>query len=58
MKNKRKMELTFGGLIAAAYQVWGAGRAEKIVRLMIKERLVAFRKQQHLLISYAKGTSV
>jgi len=58
MKIKQKIELTLGGLIAAAYQAWGAGLAEKIVRLMTKARLAVFREPPFFLISYAKGGSV
>lgn len=52
------MELTFGDLITAAYQAWGAGQAEKMVRLAINARLVVFGEQPHFLISSAKGRSV
>jgi hypothetical protein len=55
MKIKQKMNLTLGELITAAYQVWGAGQAEKMVRLAINARLVVFRDHPHLLISTAKG---
>jgi len=55
MKNRQQVELTFGGLIAAAYQVWGAAYAEKMVRLAINTRLVVFREQPHSVISSGKG---
>jgi hypothetical protein len=55
MKIKQQMELTFGDLIAAAYPVWGATHAEKMVRLAINTRLVVFREQPHSLISSGKG---
>ncbi|MGA2543662.1 MAG: hypothetical protein ABSG78_19100 [Verrucomicrobiota bacterium] len=55
MKNKQQIELTFGGLIAAAYQVWGAAHAEKMARLAINTRLAVFREQPHSLISSEKG---
>ena len=55
MKVKHKNELTFGELISAAYQVWGAAQAVKMVRLAINTRLVVFRDHPHLLISAAKG---
>ena len=58
MKIIQKNVLTFGDLIAAAYQVWGAGRAATMVRLAIKARQVVFRKQPHSLISFAKGRFV
>jgi hypothetical protein len=51
MKIKKKMKMTLGGLITAAYQVWGAGQGEKMVRWAINSRLVIFREQPHLLIS-------
>jgi hypothetical protein len=54
MKIEWKKELTLGDLIAAAFQIWGAGQAEKMVRLAIKTRLVVLRAQPHLLISSAK----
>ena len=54
MKIKQKMELSFGELIKAAYQVWGSGRAEKMLRLAINRRLVIFREQPHFLISSGK----
>jgi hypothetical protein len=58
MKIKPKNELTFGELITAAYQVWGAGQAETMVRLAINARRVVFRDHPHLLISSAKGRHV
>jgi hypothetical protein len=58
MKFKQKNEMTFGDLIAAAYQVWGCGQAEKMVRLAIHTRLVVFRQPPHFLISSAKGRSL
>lgn len=59
MKMKqRKNELTFGELIAAAYQVWGAPQAEKMVRLAINARLVVFRGQPQFLLSAAKGRTL
>jgi hypothetical protein len=58
MKIKHKNELTFGELITAAYQVWGAGQAEKMVRLAINARQVVFRDHPHLLTSSAKGRCV
>jgi hypothetical protein len=42
MKNKHKHELSFGELVTAAYQVWGAGVAAKMLRLAIKARVVVF----------------
>jgi hypothetical protein len=58
MKIKHKNELTFGELITAAYQVWGAGQAEKMVRLAINARFVVFQDHPHLPISSAKGRCV
>jgi hypothetical protein len=58
MKIKQKMELSFGDLIKAAYQVWGSGRAEKMLRLAINTRLVIFREDPHFLISSANEKSV
>jgi len=57
MKIKQKMELSFGELIKAAYQVWGSGQAEKMLRLAINTRWVIFREDPHFLISSAMGTS-
>ena len=54
MTIKQKMELSFGDLIKAAYQVWGTDRAEKMLRLEINTRLVIFREDPHFLISTAK----
>jgi hypothetical protein len=55
MRIKHKMELTVGGLIAMAYQAWGADRAAQMVQLATNTRLVMFRAQPHCLISFAKG---
>jgi hypothetical protein len=57
MKIKRKKELTLGDLIAAAFQIWGADQAEKMVRFACKTRLVVFREHAHLFISSAKRRS-
>jgi hypothetical protein len=58
MKNKQKKDLTFGDFIAAAYQVWGAGQAERMVRSAINTRQVVFQDQPHVWISSAKGRSL
>jgi hypothetical protein len=58
MKLKQKMEFTLGDLIAAAYQVWGAGWAEKMVQSAVNARLAVFRVQPFILISSAKGRLV
>jgi hypothetical protein len=57
MKIKRKMELTLGDLIVAAFQIWGAGQAEKMVRLAIKTHRVVFRERAHFLVSAARRRS-
>jgi len=57
MKMKQKIELTFGDVIAAAYRIWGAGQAEKMVRLAVNARMVVFREHPRLLISSATGRS-
>jgi hypothetical protein len=54
MKIERKKQLTLGDLIVAAFQIWGAGQAVKMVRLAIKTRQVVFRERAHFLISSAK----
>ena len=58
MEIKQKMKLTFGDLITAAPQVWGAGRAKQMVRSAISAPLVVFREQPHFLTSSEKGRSV
>jgi hypothetical protein len=55
METKHKKGLTLGDLITAAYQVWGAAQAEKMVQWAIHSRLVVLQKHPHLLISSAKG---
>jgi hypothetical protein len=57
MNMKQKKELTFGDVVTAAYQIWGPGQAEKMVRLALNARLVVFRKQPHFLAFNAKGRS-
>jgi hypothetical protein len=57
MKIKHKKVLTFGDVITAAYQVWGADQAEAMVRLAFNMRLLVFRDHPHFLISFAKGRS-
>ncbi|HUD46288.1 MAG TPA: hypothetical protein VMR33_05640 [Candidatus Baltobacteraceae bacterium] len=54
MKIERKHDLTLGELIAAAFQVWGAGQAEKMVRFAIKTRQVVFNKPAQFLASSQK----
>ena len=58
MKNKQKNEMTFGDLVAATYQVWGADLASKMLQFAIASRLVVVRAQPHVLISSAKGRPV
>jgi hypothetical protein len=55
MKNKRKKNLLFGDLIAAAYRAWGATEAGEKLRLAIKTRVVVFQAQDELLISRGEG---
>jgi len=50
--------MAFGDLILAAYQVWGAGLAEKMVQLAFSKRLVAFRQPPCFSISAANGRFV
>jgi hypothetical protein len=57
MEIKYKKGLTLGDLIVAAYQVWGAARAEKMLRWAINTRFVVLQAHPHLLISAAKGRS-
>jgi hypothetical protein len=58
METKHKKGLTLGDLITAAYQVWGAAQAEKMIQWAINTRLVVLRKHPHLSISSAKGRPV
>jgi hypothetical protein len=58
MKNKQKKDLTFGDFIVAAYQVWGADQAERMVRSAINSRLVVFRDQPHVWISSGEGRAI
>jgi hypothetical protein len=57
MKMKPNQELTFGDFIAAAHQIWGAGKAEQMVRLALLTRLVVFRAHPYSLISFTEGES-
>lgn len=47
-KNK---PLTFGGFVAGSYRAWGKRRANGIIRLAIKSRMIEFRGQQRFEIS-------
>jgi hypothetical protein len=58
MKSKQRMGMTFGDLIAAAYQVWGVGSAEKMVRSVLNKRLVAFHQPRYFSIFAGKGRLV
>jgi len=55
MEVKQKKELTLNESLTAAYQLWGAGQTEKMMRLAINARLVVFREQPQLIIFSAKG---
>jgi hypothetical protein len=44
MEVKQKKELTLSESLTAAYQLWGAGQTEKMMRLAINARLVVFRE--------------
>jgi hypothetical protein len=55
MKIKQKQQLPFGDLVMAAYQVWGAGLAAKMLRLAIKERFVVFNGHPHGVGNSLKG---
>jgi len=58
MKSKLKNGMTFGDLITAAYQVWGAGQAEKMVRFAVRTRLVVFCDPPRFLFASEKGRSL
>jgi hypothetical protein len=55
MKTKQRQQLSFGDLVMAAYRVWGAGLAAKMVRLEIKARFVVFNGHSHCVGSSMKG---
>jgi hypothetical protein len=55
METKHKKGLTLGDLITAAYQVWGATQAGKMVQWALNTRLVVLQKHPHLLLSSAKA---
>jgi hypothetical protein len=57
MKMKQKNTFTFSDLRKAAYQVWGAGLADKMVRLALNSGLVVLPGLPHPLNSSAKGRS-
>jgi hypothetical protein len=55
MKLKQKPGLTLGDFIMAAYQVWGAGQAEKMVQMAVMSRMVVFRERPDSFLSTAKA---
>jgi hypothetical protein len=57
MKSKQKQNLPFGDLIMAAYQVWGSGRAAKMLRVAIKEGFVVFNGHPFISGTSLKGKS-
>lgn len=58
MKMKPKLDLTFGRLIMSARQTWRAGQGARMLQLMIKSRLLEFRKPVPCLIASPKETSI
>jgi hypothetical protein len=54
MKMKPKLDLVFGGLIMLARGTRGAGRANRLTRLMIELRFTAFREPALCLIPISK----
>jgi hypothetical protein len=55
MKTKQKQQLPFGDLVMAAYQIWGARLAAKMLRLAIRERFVVFNGHPYGFGSSVKG---
>jgi len=43
--------LTFGDFVAGAYRAWGRHKANGIIRLAIKTRLIEFLGNQRIVIS-------
>jgi hypothetical protein len=58
MKNKQKKYFTLGDFIVAAYQVWGADEAERMVRSAINSHLLVFRDQTHVWIASGEGRTI
>jgi hypothetical protein len=58
MKMKQKNKFTLSELRTAVYQVWGAGLAEKMVRLAINSGWVVSPGLPHGLNNPAKGRFV
>jgi hypothetical protein len=55
---KPKLNLTFGDLIMSARQTWQAGQGARMLQLMIKSRLLEFRKPFPCLIASTKETPI
>jgi G3E family GTPase len=52
MKTKpKRIKMTFGDFIAAAYRTWGVRRAKGLVWLAVNARLVVFQGRQRFVIS-------
>lgn len=58
MEAEEKQESKFRDLITEAYQLWGTGQTEKMMRLAINERLMVVQGPPQVLISSAKGKSL
>ncbi len=46
-----KKPLTLGDFVEGGYRVWGKRKANGLIRLAIKLRIVEFRRQHHFLTS-------
>ena len=55
MKLEQKKGLTLGDFIGAAYEVWGARQAEKMVRMAANSRMVVFRERPDSIHTCAKA---
>jgi hypothetical protein len=55
MNMKSKKHFTIGDVISAIFQVWGVGRAEKMVRLAVKTHMVVPREPAHFLPKQRPG---
>jgi len=55
---EKKKEWTLGDLISSAYQVWGAGRAKKMLRCLFDARMVMLQPQTNFSSSSAKARSL
>ena len=51
MKAEQKQESKFRDLITEAYQLWGTGQTEKMMRLAINARLMVVQGPPQVLIS-------